>query len=114
MSKIFVQSMPEVWSTTACITGSTSVTSGVFYTEGYTKLLGMVYAGASSASKYGVRISQSSDYGSNWDYSASTSISACTGCGFSVELYGNAAKVDYYTDADGANPFRTSWRLRPI
>jgi len=112
--KLFVQSQPEVWRTTACITGSTSVTSGSFYTEGYAKLVGIVYAGASSASIGGIKVLQSSDYGANWDYSASQKISACTGCALSIDICGNAAKIEYYTDSAGANPFRTSWRLRPI
>lgn len=114
MSKIFVQSSPEVWSRSACITGSTSVNSGSFYTEGYTKLVGMVYSGASAASINGLKISQSSDYGANYDYSTSYAQSACSGSGYSIEIVGNAAKIEFYTDADGANPFRTSWRLRPV
>lgn len=112
--KLFVQSAPEVWRTNACITGSTSVTSGSFYTEGYAKLVGILYSGASAASINGLKISQSSDYGANYDYFTSYAQSACSGSGYSIEIVGNVAKIEFYTDADGANPFRTSWRLRPI
>lgn len=113
MSKIYVQALPEVFATSASLAASGSISSGSFYTAGYARLIGIAIASASAKSGSGLAIYQSSDYGQNWDYATIYAPTACSGSAYSIEVVGNAAKIEYRTDS-AASIFRTSWRLRPI
>jgi hypothetical protein len=75
--------------------------------------VGLFIASASAKSGSGLRIWQSSDNGVNFDYFTDYAPTACSGSGFSIELVGNAAKIDWRTDS-AAGVVRTSWRLRPV
>ena len=53
----------------------------------------------------GLRISQSFDRGSNWDYHTDYAPLACSGSAYSIEIIGNAVKIEYHTDS-AASQFR--------
>lgn len=114
MSKVYVQRANTVWNTTASIDASASVTSGSFPCQGFARLTGLLISTASLKAGSGLRISQSADLGSNWDYWTDFVPSACSGSAFSIELVGNATKVDVLADGSGASIFRTIWVLRPV
>ena len=77
-------------------------------------MTGALISTASLKAASGLRIWQSADGGSNFDFYTDYVPSACSGSMFSIELVGNAAKVDAYTDGSGASIFRTVWILRPV
>lgn len=113
MSKIYVQGSEEVFINSASIAAGGSVSSEIFITKGYAKITGILISSASAKAGSGLSIWQSGDYGQNWDYRTIYAPTACSGSGFSIEVIGNAAKIDYITDG-AANIFRTAWHLRPI
>ena len=113
MSKVYVQATIDVWSASAPIALAGSVTSGSFITQGYTRLLGILYTDASAKAGSGLRIAQSANWGVNWDYNTDFAPSASSGSAYSIEIVGNAAKIDYITDS-AASIFRTAWYLRPV
>jgi len=113
MPKLHVQKAPPVWSTSASLASSGSSTSGSFICPGYARITGIIISSASSESGSGLRISQSPNFGDNYDYHTDYQISACSGSAFSIEIVGNCVKVDYKTDS-AADVFRTLWQLRPI
>ena len=93
---------------------SGSQTSGSFWSYGYARLVGLVISNASAKAASGLRVWQSGDGGDNWDYFSDWTLSACSGSAFSIEIIGNAAKVDFRNGATAASLFRTLWQLRPI
>ena len=113
MSRIYGQAAISVWSASAPIVASASITSGSFVCFGYTRLVGILYTDASAKAASGLRIAQSSNMGANWDYRTDYAPTACSGSGYSIEVVGNAAKIDYITDS-AASVFRTAWYLRPV
>ena len=113
MAKIFVQSLPTVWATSASLAAAGSATSGSYACDGYARLVGIVATNASAKAASGLRIWQSVDSGSNWDYKYDSVPSACSPSAYSVEIIGNAVKIDFITDS-AASQFRTRWMLRPI
>ena len=113
MAKIFVQQFPTVWQTSASIAVSGSVASGSYACEGYARLVGILTANASSVAASGLRVYQSMDSGSNWDFYSDWVITACSGSAFSIEILGNTVKLEYRTDS-AASQFRTLWMLRPV
>ena len=106
------QTFITVLQSSASLAASGSV-SGSAISTGYARLVGSVIANASAKAGSGLRVSQSPDSGSNWDYVTDYAPSACSGSAFSIEIIGNAVKVDYITDG-AASLFRTLWQLRPI
>ena len=103
-----------VWSTNASMLASASVTSGSFVTTGFARITGIVISNASGAAASALVVQQSGDSGSNWDGLSQWTLSACSGSIFSIEVCGNAAKINYANGADNAGVFRTNWFLRPI
>lgn len=117
MSKIYIQKFPIVWQqTTASLAASGSIGSGSFLTAGYARLVGIMIASGSGAdSGSAVKVYQSADSGSNWDFVTACALSACSGSGFSIEVIGDAAKIEYYADTTASTAeFRTLWMLRPV
>lgn len=112
MAKIYVQNFPQVLESSASLAASGNV-SGSKLCEGFARLVGGLASNASAKAGSGLRVSQSFDGGTNWDYHTDYAPSACSGSAFSIEIIGNAVKVNYITD-DAASLFRTLWQLRPI
>ncbi len=113
MSKIYVQNAPIVWQTSASLAASAS-SGGSALCGGYARLVGIHIAAASAKAASGLRIWQSTDAGTNWDYYADFVPSACSASAFSIEIIGNAVKVDFRTDGAGASILRSLWQLRPV
>ena len=113
MAKIFVQQFPTVWQTSASLAASGSVSSGSYASDGYARIIGLLITNASAKAGSGLRISQSGDSGSNWDYHTDYAPSACFGSAYSIEIIGNAVKIDFVPETT-ASIFRTVWYLRPV
>lgn len=116
MSKVYIQKFPTVWSHSGSLAQSGSVSSGSFLTAGYARLVGIIIAsGSGKDSASCVTVSQSVDTGSNWDFTTTCALSACSGSGFSIEVLGDAAKVTYYGDTTASTAeLRSKWMLRPV
>lgn len=116
MSKIYAQQIETVLLSASTITPTGSI-SGSLISQGHAKLLGTLYSSMSAAigAGSGINILESSDYGLNWDVlSASYPIKAVTASAFSIDIKGNAVKVQIWNGASSASVFRTNWYLRPI
>ena len=113
MSKVYVQRANTAYQSSASVASAASVTSGSFPTQGYARLTGLLYASASFVAGSGLRISQSADGGSNFDYTTDFAPSVSSASAFSIELVGNAAKIDFRPSSD-ASVFRTIWILRRV
>ena len=116
MSKIYVQSAPAVLESTASLAISAS-TSGSAVCNGYAKLVGVFWSNASAAvgAASGLNILQSANLGQNWDLtSASYTVTASAASAISVDVVGNAVKVQFWNGVTAASLFRTAWYLRPI
>jgi hypothetical protein len=114
MSKLYIQGTPTVWESAASLGSSASSTSGSFLTQGYARIVGMLITSGSLVAASGVQIWQSGNRGSNWDYRTESTVSACSGSAFSIEVIGNAAKIEVRIGANDASVFRTWWGLRPV
>ena len=112
MSRIFSQKFPVVWQSSASLAAAGSATSGSFVCNGYARLVGVLISNASAKAASGLRISQSVDSGSNWDYSTDYAPTACSGSAFSIEVVCIAVKVNFISYSAGSL-FRTLWHLRP-
>lgn len=113
MAKIYIQHSASAWLSAASMAAAGSQTSGSFVTKGYSRLVGILISSGSLKAGSGLRVSQSLDLGTNYDYNSDWVPSACSGSGFSIEIVGDAAKVDVITDG-AADVFRTGWWLRPV
>ncbi len=113
MARVLCQSFPIVWQTSASLAASAS-TGGSAISTGYARLVGGLVAAASAKAASGLRIWQSFDSGNNWDYKTDFAPSASSASAFSIEIIGNAVKVDFRTDSSGASILRTLWQLRPV
>jgi len=113
MAKIYCQNFPIVWQTTASLAASGS-TGGSALCGGYARLVGGIVSAASAKAASGLRIWQSFDQGTNWDFWSDYVPSASSASAFSIEIIGNAVKVDFRTDATGASILRALWQLRPV
>ena len=115
MSKVYVQKANTAWAvTTASLAANASTVSGSFPTQGFARLTGTLISNASLKAGSGLRISQSGDSGSNWDYYTDFVPSTCSGSAFSIELVGNAAKIEAFSDSGSIGILRTNWILRPV
>ena len=112
MSKIYVQRFPVVLQSSACFL-STASPSGSALCAGYSRLIGIVYAGCAMDSPSGLRIEESSDSGVNWDAASNFGVAASAGSSFSHEIAGNAVRLVFHS-ACNINAFRTLWQLRPV
>lgn len=113
MAKIYVQKFPVVFQSAASFL-STACPSGSALCNGYSRLIGVLYAGCTMDAGSGLVVEQSADGGTNWDIRGASSISASSGSSFSFEIVGNAVRVTARSSACNVNPFRTLWQLRPI
>lgn len=117
MAKIYAQTFPIVWQqTTASLASSGSLSSGSFYTHGYARILGIVISSGSGVdAASAVRVRQSTDGGSNYDFITACQLSACSGSAFSIEVVGNVADIEYRGDTTASiAEFRSLWQLRPV
>ncbi len=113
MSKVYVQNFPVVWQSSASLATS-GCSGGSALSAGYARLVGGIISAASAKAASGLRIWQSFDSGSNWDFWTDYVPSASSASAFSIEVIGNAVKVDFRTDSAGASILRTLWQLRPV
>ena len=113
MAKIYVQSFKIAWASTASMAAAGCQTSGSFSTLGYARIIGSVISNASFKGGSGFRFSQSLDGGLNYDFHSDFAPTACSGSAFSIEVIGDAAKIDAITDS-AASLFRAGFWLRPI
>ena len=113
MAKLYAQELKSVYSTSASIAASGSVTSGSFACGGYARLVGTLISNASAKSGSGLRIWQGWNTSGSFDYFTDFAPSACSGSAFSIEIVGNSVQIDYITDS-AASIFRTNWMLRPV
>lgn len=111
--KVYVQNFPVVWQSSTALAASGS-SGGSAMCDGYARLVGGIVSAASAKAGSGIRIWQSFNRGTNWDYWSDFNLSASSASAFSIEIIGNAIKVDFRTDANGASILRTLWQLRPI
>ena len=102
-----------VWSNSASLAIAASATSGSFYCAGYGRLVGIHIANASAKSGSGLRIGQSGNGGTNYDYNTDYAPTACSGSGFNIIIVGNVAKIDFITDS-AASLLRSYWYLYPV
>ena len=114
MATIVGQTYSTAWTSSASLGISGSATSGSFSTASYARFVGGVISNASSIATSGLRVYQSFDSGTNWDYWSEWAVSACSGSVFSIEIIGNGMKVDYVNGATAASLFRTFWQMRPV
>lgn len=116
MAKIYVQSTKPILESTASLDTSACI-SGSVLSEGYSSIVGGIFASASLNGTCPILISQSFDQGENWDQvsTCGNNITPDSGCGWTVPVYGNAVKISIYTeDVTSLSTFRTKWYLRPI
>ena len=113
MATVDAQKGNYVYQTSASLAAAGSATSGSFTTFGYARIVGIHISNASAKAASGLRIWQSGDGGVNFDYFTDFVPSASSGSAFSVEVIGNAAKIDYITDS-AASILRSNWWLRPV
>ena len=114
--KIVVQGTKEVLNSTASLAAAGS-TSASFYSEGYARLRGMVVSNASLIAGSGITIrqalSQAAATSGSWDYVTTSNLTACSGSGFDVTIYGSVVQVFHKTDG-AASIFRSRWYLLPL
>ena len=117
MAKIYAQQPEYVLLSTSTALVATGSMSGSLVSLGHSKLLGTFYSSMSAAvgAGSGINVLQSANYGATWDLlSASYPIKAVTASPFSVDIVGNAVKVQVWTGASAASIVRAAFYLRPI
>jgi len=92
----------SVTSTTTPLGSTATFTSSTFSTDGYDRITGTVFADQSGT----LRIDQSSDGGTNFDFTSEFSVTANTGVGFSVEAIAPTARIRYTNGATAQGTFR--------
>ena len=113
MAKIWNQYTACPWGYNGSMAAGAS-TAGSFSSLGYAKLTGMIYSSCTLDAASGITIYQSCDGGTNWDYVAASPVSAGGTSVFSLEVYGDHARVLVKMGAASAQAVRTAWHLRPI
>jgi len=111
--KTFIQRVGSAWTYSGSLASGSVITSGSIPVKGYSRLVGIIATSASTLSGSGLNIGQSADFGLNFDYYSSYTISACSGSAFSIEIVGDAIKIDFGVDSE-ADEVRMIWHLRPI
>jgi hypothetical protein len=117
MTKIYAQKPEYLLLSTSTALGATGSMSGSLISLGHSKLIGTFYSSMSATigAGSGINIFQSADYGQNWDMlSASYPIKAITASPFSIDIVGNAVKVQIWTGASAASIVRAAFYLRPF
>lgn len=115
MSNIKAQPFQVVFQlTSGCFTAN-GASSGSLICDGYSKLVGFITTDASLVAACGLKLRQSVDGGTNWDYvSASDTVAEGGSAACSVEIIGDAVRVDVVTGDDEASAMRFGFFLRPI
>lgn len=113
MSNITGQRWPVVLQSSASLLGSGSI-GGSALCAGYARIVGIAFVSASTTTGSTVRVYESPDSGSNWDYIYDFDLDEASGSVMSASLHGNAVRVEVRNGADAASQFRTLWQLRPI
>lgn len=111
--KTAVQRNEIFWQTSGSLAASGSITSGSITCDGFAKVVGIFISSASLKAGSGLRVSQSTDTGANFDYHTDYAPTACSGSAFSIEVTGDAVKIDIVADSE-ISEYRTIWSLRPI
>ena len=114
MGKIYTQKFPVVLQSSASILAATCP-SGSMACNGYSTLLGGIWAGCLLDAACSVTVDQSFDGGLTWDQRTATCvISTCVSASFSFAIVGNAVKVTIRSSTCNINPLRYLWQLRPV
>lgn len=113
MAKVYVQNMPTVLDSSGSLVASGSV-GGSLLSDGYANIVGIAFSAASSVSGCALFVEQSTDKGITWDIVAACNLSADSGSGYNITMFGNAARVRFHNGADNSGSVRMLWRLRPI
>jgi hypothetical protein len=117
MARMYAQKPEYVLLSTSTALVATGSMSGSLVSVGHSKLIGTLYSSMSAAigAGSGINVFQSSDYGQNWDLlSASYPIKAVTASPFSIDIVGNAVKIQVWTGASAASIVRAAFYLRPV
>jgi len=116
MSKIYIQNLENVISYNSSLAKDLTL-SGSLHCAGYAKLVGLFKSSASTdvAAACGLHFKQSADYGITWDLtSASYKSTANAASAISIDIVGNAIKVDFYNGGSNSASLRFTFGLRPI
>jgi len=113
MSRLYGQAAIEVLRSSGSLAPNGTL-SGCATSVGYHSIVGMIFSAASSKASSGLSIYQSSDYGATWDYVSVYAADAGAGSGFSIDVVGNAVKVNFINGTTAASALRTCWYLRPV
>ena len=114
MAKTQVQKFLSVLSFSGSMAGGAS-TAGSVLSDGYSRILGIAWADASGVAASGLRISQSPNSGSTWNFITACGVAASASSGgYSIEVVGNAVEVRYVNGATVASNVYLNWRLRPL
>ncbi len=112
--KLYIQDVPTTGSYNGSLAANASTMACSSLCNGYARLVGGVIGTASLSSGCGLKVSQSFDAGTNWDYQTLYAVGACSASTFSIELAGNAVRVDIFNGATSNASIRSWWGLRPV
>jgi hypothetical protein len=114
--KTAVQRTTNVIKFSGSLAGGACLLGNAACSVGFARISGIGYTDASSVAASGLTFWQSADDGTNWDYVTPCALAACSACGagFSIEVVGEAMKVEFRNGADDASNLRLNFNLRPI
>ena len=116
MSKIYVQKFPAIFEYSGSLASSGSLSGSNIKSDGYARIVGgAISSGSGVDSASAIRVKQSFDAGTNWDFITCCALSACSGSAFSIEVVGNMVSVEYWGDTTASTAeVRAWWALRPV
>ena len=114
MSRLYGQAAPTLFNYSGSFAANAS-TSGSLFCQGYVKVVGGFRSDVASESGSGVRIEQSMDNGTTWDFVSSSAIaSACAASSFNITVVGNAVRFFWRNGATAASTTRVNVYLQPV
>ena len=114
MSRLYAQATPTLFSYSGSLAANAS-TSGSLTCQGYVKVIGGFRSDVVSETGSGVRIEQSIDGGTTWDFVSSSALaSACAASSFNVTITGNAVRFFWRNGAGAASTTRATLYLQPV
>ena len=115
MSKTDIQRVTTVLDYSGSMAAAAEL-SGSAFCGGYGRLIGIALSSASSVAGSGLSIYQSPNLGQKWAYTTTCQIAACKHLesAFSVEVVGDAIRIDYINGATTAASAWLFWQLRPV
>ncbi len=115
MGKLYVQKFPEVLAYDSGSVGSGCTLTGSFLCSGYSQIVGFLTSSGSLNSSSGLRIHQSVNKGTDWDYLSASQVSA-TGfsASYMVDIFGDAVRVQFINGGTTAASLRMLFQLKPV